>query len=130
MCLKIGWNMINPSFFDTPYTKFIIQQGVNTAIMAEEPRAARGTTLLITKVAMPLPSEDNTDEWGIVDKTKVAPPPDSAPVSDENEPDPGTDPFADPHEDDDSQVSFGAAPTKPSGEDDGFNENKGEQGCE
>jgi hypothetical protein len=65
MCLWVNWDHINPGFFDTPYTKFFLKN-VKAAILTEETRAVRGTTMTLIKVIMPLDREENADEWGIV----------------------------------------------------------------
>jgi hypothetical protein len=72
MRLRVGWDYMNSAFFDTPFTKFLLQDVVH-AVFAEESRAVRGTTLAVTKVVMPMAHEDNADEaneWGVVDVTK------------------------------------------------------------
>jgi DNA polymerase III sliding clamp (beta) subunit (PCNA family) len=72
MCLRINWDYMEPAFFDTPYTKFLFQN-VCKAILAEESRAVRGTTMTITKIVMPMGHEDNVDEWGVnLDKVQTA----------------------------------------------------------
>jgi hypothetical protein len=70
MCLRVSWSIMNSAFFETLYTKFMLQS-VDKAILAEEPRAVWGTTMFISKIIMPIRREDNADEWGIVDLTKV-----------------------------------------------------------
>jgi hypothetical protein len=70
MCLRVNWDHINPAFFDTPFTKFFFQD-VNKAILTEESRAVRGTTMTVTKIVMPMEHEDNTDKWGIVGSNQV-----------------------------------------------------------
>jgi hypothetical protein len=65
MCIRVNWNYMNPAFFDTPFTKFFLRN-VNAALLTEETRAVRGTTMTVTKVVMPLEHEDYSDEWGIV----------------------------------------------------------------
>jgi hypothetical protein len=64
MRLRIDWDHINPGFFNTPFTKFFLQN-INTAILAEETRAVRGTTMTLTKIIMPINHEEYVDEWGI-----------------------------------------------------------------
>jgi hypothetical protein len=71
MCLKANWDYMNSAFFDTPFTKFLFQDNVNKAVLAEESRAVRGTTMTITKVVMPMEHEEYADEWGIVDLTQA-----------------------------------------------------------
>jgi hypothetical protein len=72
MCLKVSWDYMNSAFFDTPpCTKFFLQN-VNKAILAEESRAVRGTTMTVTTLVMPMEhDEDNVDEWGIANSTQV-----------------------------------------------------------
>jgi hypothetical protein len=69
MCLRVSWDYINSAFFDTPFTKFLLKD-VNKAILAEETRAVRGTTMTVTKVIMPMAHDDYTDEWGIKDSSQ------------------------------------------------------------
>jgi hypothetical protein len=66
MCLQASWDYMDSAFFDTPYTKFFLQN-VNNTILAEEPRAVRGTTMTVTMLVVPMKhdDEDNADEWGI-----------------------------------------------------------------
>jgi DNA polymerase III sliding clamp (beta) subunit (PCNA family) len=70
MCLKANWDYMNSAFFDTPSTKFLFQDNVNKAILTEESRAIRGTTMTITKLVMPMEHEDYVDEWGLVNRTQ------------------------------------------------------------
>jgi DNA polymerase III sliding clamp (beta) subunit (PCNA family) len=71
MCLRVSWDFMNSAFFDTPFTKFLFQNNVNKAILAEESRAVQGTTITVTKIVMPMEHEEYADEWGIVDLTKT-----------------------------------------------------------
>jgi hypothetical protein len=70
MRLQVCWDYIESCFFDTPVTKFMIQDA-NKALFVEEARAVRGTTMTVTKVLMPMTSEDFADKWGIVDVNKL-----------------------------------------------------------
>jgi DNA polymerase III sliding clamp (beta) subunit (PCNA family) len=70
MRIRASWDLMSSGFFETPYTKFMIQNA-NKAILIEEPRAVPGTTMSIVKVIMPLQREDNADEWGLADLTKT-----------------------------------------------------------
>jgi hypothetical protein len=70
MRLRAGWDYMNSAFFDTPFTKFFLQN-VDHAVLAEESRAARGTTMAVTKVVMPMSREDDADEWGIVNSNQI-----------------------------------------------------------
>jgi hypothetical protein len=109
MRLQVIWDCMNAAFFDTPYTRFMLQD-VNNAVRAEESRAVRGTAMTVLKIFMPLSSEKNADEWGIEDFTQV--PPDADDDSEENS-------------EIEAGVTFGEDDT-----DDSFNENKGGQGCD
>jgi hypothetical protein len=73
MCLRVNWDYMNSAFFDTPFTKFLFQDSVNKAILAEESRAVRGTTITVTKIVMPMEHDHDecADEWGIVDLTQA-----------------------------------------------------------
>jgi DNA polymerase III sliding clamp (beta) subunit (PCNA family) len=73
MCLRVNWDYMDSAFFDTPFTKFLLQS-VDNAVLAEELRAVRGTTMIVTKIFMPLSHEDYADKWGIVNliQTKTA----------------------------------------------------------
>jgi hypothetical protein len=77
MCLQVNWDHINPAFFDIPFTKFFLQD-VNKAILIEESRAVRGTTMTVTKIVMPMAHDDNTDKWGIVGSNQVETPSDDS----------------------------------------------------
>jgi DNA polymerase III sliding clamp (beta) subunit (PCNA family) len=93
MCLRISWDHINPVFFDTPFTKFFLQN-VNKAILVEETRAVRGTTMAITKIVMPIEHEDHVNEWGIAQvKTSI----------DNNSDEPDSEEFEDDH----SSIEYG-----------------------
>jgi hypothetical protein len=72
MRLLVNWDYIEAAFFDTPYTKFFLQN-VDRVIVAEESRAVRGTTMTVKTLVMPLKhdDEDNVDEWGIAKSTQV-----------------------------------------------------------
>jgi hypothetical protein len=70
MRLRVSWDCMNSTFFDTPSTKFLLQS-VDKAILAEETKAVRGTTMKVTKVIMPMTREDNADEWGIAGLSKM-----------------------------------------------------------
>jgi hypothetical protein len=70
MCLRVGWDYIESCFFDTPVTKFMIQDATK-ALLVKEARAVRGTTMTVTKVLMPMTHEDSVDEWGIADVNKL-----------------------------------------------------------
>jgi hypothetical protein len=62
---------MNSAFFDTPFTRFFFQSIDNTAVLAEESMATRGTTMGVIKVVMPLIREDNADEWRVVNSDQV-----------------------------------------------------------
>jgi hypothetical protein len=70
MRLRVNWDYMESAFFDTLFTKFLLQN-VNTAVLAEESKAVRDTTMIVTKVLMPLQHEDAVDEWGIVKPPQV-----------------------------------------------------------
>jgi DNA polymerase III sliding clamp (beta) subunit (PCNA family) len=70
MCIRCSWDLMKSAFFETPYTKFILQN-VDNAIFAEEPRAVWGTSMFITKVIMPIASEADSDKWGIPNTAKA-----------------------------------------------------------
>jgi hypothetical protein len=70
MVLSVNWDHINPAFFDTPFTKFFLQD-INKAILTEESRGVRGTTMIVTKVIMPIYRGEDADEWGVSDQVKT-----------------------------------------------------------
>jgi hypothetical protein len=72
MRLWVNWDYMESAFFNTSYTKFFLQN-VGKVIMAEESRAARGTTMTVKTLVMPLQhdDEDNVDEWGIANLKQV-----------------------------------------------------------
>jgi hypothetical protein len=70
MCLRINWDYMESCFFDTPFTKFLLQN-VDKVVLAEESRAVRGTTMTVTKMVMPIMHEDYTDEWGITNSAQA-----------------------------------------------------------
>jgi hypothetical protein len=70
MCFRVSWDYMDSAFFDTPFTKFFLQN-VDNAILAEEFRAVRGTTMAITKIVMPMAHEDYADEWGLVNSVQT-----------------------------------------------------------
>jgi hypothetical protein len=64
MRLYVSWDDMNAAFLGASYTRFMLKN-VNKAILSEKSKAVPGTTMFITKVAMPLQYEEY-DEWGIV----------------------------------------------------------------
>ena len=70
MCIRVSWDLMNSCFFETPYTKFMLQNA-DKAILIEEPRAVPGTSMFITKVIMPMQRDDGTNEWGLTDASKA-----------------------------------------------------------
>jgi hypothetical protein len=70
MGLRVGWDYMESCFFDTPFTKFLLQN-VDKVVLAEGSRAVRGTTMMITKMVMPITHEDYADEWGIAKSAQV-----------------------------------------------------------
>jgi hypothetical protein len=64
MCLRVNWEYMESAFFDIPFTKFFLEN-VDEAILTEESRAVRGTTMTVTKIVMPMAHEDYANEWGI-----------------------------------------------------------------
>lgn len=95
MCLRVSWDHLNSVFFDTPFTKFFFQN-VNKAILTEELRAVRGTTMAIIKVVMPMEHEGYANEWGIVNSTQAKMDADNSDESDSEGP-----------EDEDNSIEYG-----------------------
>jgi hypothetical protein len=63
MRLRVSWDYLEPVLFDTPCTMLLLHD-VYHSLLTEESRAVWGSTMTVTKLVMPLLSEDKTDKWG------------------------------------------------------------------
>jgi hypothetical protein len=115
MCLRVAWDCMDSAFFDTSFTKFMIQNVVK-AVLVEDSRAVRGTTMTVTKVIMPI-HEDGVDEWGFESSAQIR----TGVADSQNDMD---------DDELDNDITFGKPPKEDKDFDESADQNTGEQGRE